>query len=93
MVITSASHAEGREFDPRSEYFFKWFAFDSFSSLCNIEIYFFPIDLETYRVKQEKIRELEDIEQEAIERRNQPMQKASIAFLLQTDEPAEQAAC
>ena len=51
-----------------------------------------PIDLETYRIKQEKIRELEYIEQEAIERRNRPMLKASIAFLRLTDEPDELAA-
>jgi hypothetical protein len=51
-----------------------------------------PIDLETYRIKQEKIRELEYIEKEAMERRNQSMLKASIAFLRDTDESAEQAA-
>ena len=51
-----------------------------------------PIDLEKYRIKQELIRELEDKEQEAIERRNREMQKASIAFLRDTDEPAELAA-
>jgi hypothetical protein len=49
-----------------------------------------PIDLEKYRMKQEKIRELECIEQEAMERRNQPMQRKSIAFLRHTnDEAAE----
>jgi hypothetical protein len=50
------------------------------------------MDLETYRIKQEKIRKLEDIEQEAMLRRNQPIQKASIAFLRDTDEPVEPAA-
>ena len=41
-------------------------------------------------MKQEKIRELECIEQEAMERRNQPMQRKSIAFLRHTnDEAAE----
>ena len=49
-----------------------------------------PIDLEKYRIKQELIRELEDKEQEALERRNRPMTTKSIAFLRQTDEPAEQ---
>jgi hypothetical protein len=51
-----------------------------------------PIDLEKYRIKQELIRELEDKEQEGIERRNREMQKASIAFLRDTDEPDELAA-
>ena len=46
-----------------------------------------PIDLEKYRIKQELIRELEDKEHEALLRRN--MTKVSIAFLLDTDEPAE----
>lgn len=50
-----------------------------------------PIDLEKYRIKQELIRELEDKEQEALERRNRPMTTASIAFLHHTDEPAETA--
>lgn len=49
-----------------------------------------PLDLEKYRVKQEITRELE--EQQAIERRNKPMQKASIAFLSHADDPAEPAA-
>jgi hypothetical protein len=49
-----------------------------------------PIDLEKYRIKQELIRELEDKEHEALERRN--MTKVSIAFLLDTDEPAERVA-
>ena len=49
-----------------------------------------PIDLEKYRIKQELIRELEDKEQEGIERRNRAMHTASIAFLrLEDDEPAE----
>ena len=49
-----------------------------------------PIDLEQYRIKQELIRELEEKEQEALERRN--ITKVSIAFLRDTDEPVEPAA-
>ena len=46
-----------------------------------------PIDLEKYRIKQELIRELEDKEHEALERRN--ITKVLIAFLRDTDEPVE----